>query len=176
VLICAIWYENTECTEDGYRTHDNRARNNRNNDVSVEFTIRLPSGVKVDVSTVNGSLEISGASSTVEAHTVNGKVVAASSGGPVNAGTVNGDIEVRMGTIGAEDLEFGTVNGSIVVYVPDDLNADVDMRTVNGAVESDFPMTVSGKINPRHIRATIGRGGRRIQFRTINGSVELRKR
>ena len=177
VLICALWNDNTECDEDGYRTHDDRRwdRNDRN-DVAVDFVVKLPSGVKVDVSTVNGGLEIQGASSEVEAHTVNGRVVASSSGGPVNAGTVNGDIEIEMGSLGTNNLSFETVNGSIEVVVPDGLDADVDMRTVNGRVGSDFPMTVSGRINPRHIRAMIGRGGRRIEFRTVNGSVELRKR
>lgn len=176
VLICAIWFDNTECDEDGYRTRGSNDRwGNRNMDVAVEFTIRLPAGVKVDVSTVNGALDIEGATSQVEAHTVNGGIMARSTGGPVNAGTVNGNVEVRMGATGDANLRFETVNGSVEVWVPDGLNAEVDMRTVNGRVSSDFPMTVSGRINPRHIRATIGRGGRRIEFRTINGSVELRK-
>jgi hypothetical protein len=49
------------------------------------------------------------------------------------------------------------------------------MRTVNGRVSSDFPLTLSGRINPRHIRATVGKGGRRLRFSTVNGSVDLRK-
>jgi hypothetical protein len=49
------------------------------------------------------------------------------------------------------------------------------MRTVNGSLNADFPITLSGRVNPRHLRATIGRGGRRIRFETINGSVTLRK-
>jgi hypothetical protein len=175
VIICALWYDNTDCDEDGYNVHENRWGRDRNNDVTVEFTVKLPAGVKLDASSINGGIEIDGASSVVEAHTVNGRVVATSTGGPVNAGTVNGDIEVRMATVGSDDLKFSTVNGSIEVVVPDGINADVDMRTVNGSVNSDFPMTVSGRINPRHIRATIGKGGRRIEFRTVNGSVELRK-
>jgi len=175
VVICAIWYQDTDCDEDGYRNHNDNDGRNRNNDTEVSFVVRLPAGVKLDVSTVNGGLEIDGASSTVEAHTVNGRVSATSSGGPVNAGTVNGDVEVRMGSVGDADLKFETVNGSVRVIVPENLNAEVDMRTVMGRVDSDFPMTVSGRINPRHIRATIGRGGRRLEFRTVNGSVELRK-
>jgi DUF4097 and DUF4098 domain-containing protein YvlB len=59
--------------------------------------------------------------------------------------------------------------------VPGNLNADVDMRTVNGRVNSDFPMTLSGRINPRSIRAKIGDGGRRLKFSTVNGSIELRR-
>jgi DUF4097 and DUF4098 domain-containing protein YvlB len=46
---------------------------------------------------------------------------------------------------------------------------------VNGSLTSDFPIMVQGRMNPRRIRATIGKGGRRIRLETVNGSVELRK-
>jgi DUF4097 and DUF4098 domain-containing protein YvlB len=176
VIICAFFTEDASCDEDGYRSHsrDNRERSN-NNDVSVEFTIRLPEGVKLGVSTVNGGLRVSGATSEVRAETVNGRVEATSSGGPVRAGTVNGDVDVRMRELGQGDLEFSTVNGSVSVEVPGNLDAEIDMRTVNGSLSADFPITLSGRVNPRHLHATIGKGGRRIKFETVNGSVELRK-
>lgn len=179
VLVCAIWRDITEdCDEQGYRTRDRRrSRWDRDNDddVSLEITVRVPEGVKVDVSSINGGLEIDGATSIVEAHTVNGGIDARSSGGPVNASTVNGNIDVRMGTTGSGNLDFSTTNGSITVTVPDGLNADVSMRTVNGSVGSDFPMTVNGRISPRRIAATIGRGGMRLDLSTVNGSIDLRR-
>lgn len=174
VLICAIWYESTTCDESGYHRQERREWNDRN-DVSVEFVVRVADGVKLDLNTVNGGLNIDGATAAVEARTVNGSIVARSTGGPVTASTVNGSIEAHMAKLGDKDLEFETVNGSIEVYVPDGLDAELDMRTVNGGVTSDFPLTVSGKINTRHIRATIGKGGRRIEFRTVNGGVKLYK-
>lgn len=182
VLVCAYWREvTTECSEDGYRTENNRrgdrnwSRDRSDDDVSLEITVRVPDGVKVDVSTVNGGLEVDGATSEVEAHTVNGGITARSSGGPVKATTVNGDINVRMGRLGDGDLDFSTTNGSIEVTVPDGLNANVSMRTVNGSVGSDFPMTVNGRVNPRRIAATIGRGGMRLDLATVNGSIDLRR-
>ena len=181
VLVCVYWTEvTTECSVDGYRTQNNNRRRNwdrdrEDNDVSLELTIRVPDGVKLDISTVNGGLEILGATDEVEAHTVNGGITASSSGGPVKASTVNGDIDVRMGRIGSGDLDFSTTNGSIEVTVPDGLNADVSMRTVNGSVGSDFPMTVNGRVNPRRIAATIGRGGMKLDLATVNGSIDLRR-
>lgn len=174
VIICAIWFENTTCDEDGYRTRGND-RWNRRNEVSVEFTVHLPDGVKLVSSSVNGAIRIDGATSEIDASTVNGSINASTSGGPVRAQTVNGGIEVRMRDAGTEDLDFETVNGSIEIELPADLNAELDMRTVNGRVSSDFPLTITGRINPRHIRATIGKGGRRLKVSTINGSVDIRK-
>lgn len=180
VLVCAFWRDITEeCDEQGYRTRDRRrdrwSRDNDDDDVSLEITLRVPEGVKVDVSAINGALDITGATSVVEAHTVNGGIEARSSGGPVNASTVNGEIDVRMGAIGSGNLDFSTTNGSITVTVPDGLNADITMRTVNGSVGSDFPMTVNGRISPRRIAATIGRGGMKIDLSTVNGSIDLRR-
>lgn len=177
-IICAFWTENASCDEDGYRSRgDNNNWRNRDhdNDVSVEFTVRLPAGVKLGVSTVNGGVNVSGATSEVRASTVNGRVSAMSSGGPVNAETVNGDIDVRMRELGTGDLSYSTVNGSIEIEVPANLDADIDMRTVNGSLSADFPITLQGRVNPRRIRATIGKGGRRLRLETVNGSVELRK-
>lgn len=181
VLVCAIWRDVTEeCDERGYRTQNNRNRRDRwsrdnDDDVSLEITVRLPEGVKLDVSSINGGLDITGATAEVEAHTVNGGIEARSSGGPINASTVNGEIDVRMGAIGNGNLDFSTTNGSITVTVPEGLNADITMRTVNGSVGSDFPMTVNGRISPRRIAATIGRGGMKIDLTTVNGSIDLRR-
>lgn len=176
VLICALWYETSSCDERGYHS-DSNGRGRRNNDVSVDFVVRLPQGTKVDVSTVNGSVRVDGATAEVEASTVNGGVDAVSTGGPVTASTVNGDVNVRMGALGGDDdLRYSTVNGSITVEIPGSLDADLEMSTVNGSLSSDYPMTVQGRVNPRHMRATIGKGGRLIKFNTVNGSVRLVKR
>lgn len=175
VTICALWDEDDTCDERGYRSHGHHDRD-RNDDVSVRFTVRLPRDVKVDVATVNGGVEVRGATSEVEAHTVNGRITAASTSGPVSASTVNGSLDVRMAELpGTDDLEFSTVNGSVSVEVPAALDADLEMSTVNGSLQTDFPLTVSGRIDPKHIRATVGKGGRRIKLETVNGSVELRK-
>jgi DUF4097 and DUF4098 domain-containing protein YvlB len=172
VVICAIWNDRTECDEDGYHSH-----NVRNNDVSVQFRIAVPRGVKVGVSTVNGAVGVEGATSEVEASSVNGEVEATSSGGPVTASTVNGSVTARMGRFdNDEDLNFSTVNGSVVVEFTGDLDADIELSTVNGSFHTDYPVTLNGRLDPRHLRAKLGRGGRRIRLSTVNGNVEIRRR
>jgi hypothetical protein len=176
VVICAIWSDRTDCDENGYDTH-NESRNVRNNDVSVQFRVAVPRGVKVGISTVNGAISVDGATSEVEANTVNGEVEATSSGGPVHASTVNGSVTARMGRFdNDEDLNFSTVNGTVVAEFTGDLDADIELSTVNGRFQTDYPVTVNGRLDPRHLRARLGRGGRRIKLSTVNGNVELRRR
>jgi hypothetical protein len=173
VLICALWFEDSYCDERGYHS-ESHGRNS--GDVSVDFTVRLPKGTRVDVGTVNGSINVSGATAEVRAGTVNGGIEATSTGGPVTASTVNGSVTARMGATGTEDLNFSTVNGSVTVELPGTLDAELELSTVNGRLSSDYPMMVEGRIDPRHLRATIGKGGRRLKLSTVNGSVRLVKR
>jgi DUF4097 and DUF4098 domain-containing protein YvlB len=197
VQICALW-RNSSCDEDGLRSRgrddDDDDRSSRSN-VNVRFTVRVPAGVRVSAGTVNGALRIRNVTSEVRGSTVNGSVDIENVGGPVRASTVNGgvdvttrngpvtattvngDIDVKMSALSGDGgMKFNTVNGSITVETPSSLDADVEMETMHGSISSDFPVQLSGRFGPRHARGTIGRGGRRIEMETLNGSVELRKR
>jgi hypothetical protein len=175
VLICALWGENSDCNEDGHRTRGNRS--NRNNDVTVEFRVLVPRGVRVAAHGVNGEVRVEGVSNEVDASSVNGSVYVSTVAGPVNANTVNGSVRAVMGKFDlASDLSFSSVNGTVVAEFAENINADVDLSTVNGRFLTDFPVTISGRIDPRRLRATLGKGGPRIRLSTVNGNVELRKR
>jgi putative adhesin len=177
MLICALWDQESRCDVDGYQSHSHHhGWNDDNDDVSVRFTVKLPAGVNIGVSTVNGAVSVDGATAEVDARTVNGGVEASTLGGPVNASTVNGDVEVHMADIGhATDLEYSTVNGSVTLTLPTKLDATVELSTVNGSVQSDYPLSLEGRIDPKHLHGTIGAGGLRIHARTVNGHIDLRK-
>jgi hypothetical protein len=178
ILVCAFWTEDATCSETSYNSNSrNDGWRRRDNDVAVDFDIRVPKGVKVGVFGVNGGVSVDGASSEVRAGTVNGSVDAVSIGGPVQASTVNGSVHATMGRFdGDQDLTYSTVNGTVVAEFTGDVDADIDLSTVNGRFQTDWPVTISGRIDPRRLRATLGKGGRRIRMSTVNGNVELRKR
>lgn len=176
VTVCALWGEEKSC-DDHERHHHNDYDENRHNDVSVRFTVHVAKGVKVDVNTVNGSVDVQGATAAVEAGSVNGRVEVATLGGPVNARTVNGDVRASIEHLvkSSEPLELESVNGSVQLEAPADLSADVDAETTNGGIETDFPLTISKGLVGRHVHGTVGQGGRQVQLHTTNGSVRLRK-
>jgi hypothetical protein len=175
ILVCAFWTENATCSESGYRS--NSEGRSRNNDVAVDFEVRLPKGVSVGAWSVNGEVSVDGATAEVDAGSVNGNVDATSSGGPVQSRSVNGNVHARMGRLGGdEDLDFSTVNGNVIAEFETDIDANIELSTVNGRFQTDWPVTITGRVDPRHLRATLGKGGRRIRLSTVNGNVELRKR
>jgi DUF4097 and DUF4098 domain-containing protein YvlB len=173
VTVCALWSDEKSCDDNGSHNY----HGNRRNDVQVKFTVHVAKGVRVDVNTVNGSLDVAGATSSVDAETVNGRVEVATLGGPVSAKTVNGSVHATIQHLVKTDepLELESVNGSVQLEAPADLSAEVDAETTNGGIESDFPLTISSGIVGKHIRGTVGQGGRKVQLHTTNGSVKLRK-
>ena len=175
ILVCAFWTENATCSESGYRS--NSEGRSRHNDVAVDFEVRLPKGVNVGAWSVNGEVSVDGATAEVNAGSVNGNVDATSSGGPVQSRSVNGNVHARMGRlVGDEDLDFSTVNGNVIAEFATDIDANIELSTVNGRFQTDWPVTITGRVDPRHLRATLGKGGRRVRLSTVNGNVELRKR
>ena len=174
VTICAVYPDaggkKNECAPgDGGRL------SSRDNDVSVQFSVQVPAGVRFVGETVNGDIEAGNVQANVDASTVNGDITI-SSGGLAKASTVNGSIKASLGSANWDGaLSFSTVNGGITVALPEGANADVSASTVNGGMKTDFPLTVSGQFSMKNMKGTIGSGGRKLEMETVNGSIHLKK-
>ena len=174
VTICAV-YPSDGRRENECRPGEGGHMSTHDNDVHVDFTVRVPAGVRFIGKTVNGGVDAANLASDVEANTVNGGIRIATSG-HAEAHTVNGSIVAALGRSDWSDaLEFSTVNGGITLDLPPGLSTEVRASTVNGNIESDFPLMVTGKLGPRRIHGTIGSGGRQLALSTVNGSIRLRK-
>jgi DUF4097 and DUF4098 domain-containing protein YvlB len=147
--------------------------NVRDNDVQVQFVARVPAGVAFRGQTVNGGVEAAGLSAAVDLGTVNGSVDIETASGDASGTTVNGAVRATLRGPGREPMRFSTVNGSIDVTFAGGLNADFEAETVNGTIQSDFPVTLQGRISPRHLTGRIGQGGRSLRFSTVNGGIRL---
>jgi DUF4097 and DUF4098 domain-containing protein YvlB len=130
----------------------------------------------VEVSTGNGDVQVEAASGPVRVSTGNGQVFIATSSGPVWATSGNGDVIARMKTLSRESsMNFTTGSGSVRVTLPADFNGTIDASTGNGSLNSEFEISIMGRLDPRHLRGTIGKGGPTLRLQTGNGNVELRK-
>jgi DUF4097 and DUF4098 domain-containing protein YvlB len=141
----------------------------------ASFDVMLPPGVRVDASTVNGRVTVTEAGSDVRASTVNGDIRASTMGGALALKTVNGSIRARAASLAKDaPIQLETVNGSVRAELPTPLDADVLLATVNGRITTDFLVAVTGRSSSREVRGSIGSGGRPVELRTVNGSVELK--
>jgi hypothetical protein len=177
VTICAIYPSDDSQQPNTCQPGDNSSSHNnvRNNDVQVNFVVRVPTGVDFTGRTVNGEITGKSLSGNVVSRTVNGSINISTSG-YAQAKTVNGEISAKLGSANWRgSLEFKTVNGSVNLDLPSDLSTELKADTFNGEVSSDFPLSVLGTSSRKHVSGTIGSGGRELILKTLNGSINLRR-
>lgn len=178
VTICALYpneYGEYRDCGPGDSESKNGSGNIRNNDVQVNFTIKVPDRVGFIGKTVNGAISATSLSGNVTTRTVNGEIKLSTTG-YAEATTVNGEIAARLGNAQwPNTLTFKTVNGEINIDLPPSVSTEVDAETLNGSINSDFPLEVTNLKGKKHVKGTIGTGGRDLILKTLNGSINLRR-
>jgi len=184
-VICAVYgswrHGQGRCHPDHRNRDDDRddRRNRHNNiDVEVEYEVRVPAGVEFHGGMVSGGIQVRDLRSDVDLSTVNGDIYASTSG-RAWANTVSGDIEVEMGSLAWDEMDYNTVSGDITLWLPHDFGADLRFNSISGDLRSDFDLILQGRQNRRwvgsNIRGTIGDGGRDLNVQTVSGNLDLRR-
>jgi len=172
VTICAVYPrgepgEPNDCQPGGGNSHTH------NNDVRVDFTVRVPSGVRLVARTVDGDVDAASLQGEVEANSVLGNI-RISTAGYARAKTVTGSINASLGKANwPGQIEFETITGEITLKLPADLNTEVNAESTTGDITTDFPLIVQGSLTRRAMKGTIGSGGRKLVLKTISGPIKL---
>lgn len=167
VTICAVWPAGRQtCAARGEYSHADVSETG----TQVLLTVKLPRGVALDMSTVNGSLRANKIDAPVRARSINGGIRVVASG-PADVASVNGRIDV---TVKRGSLKASTTNGSIRAQLPKRFDAVLSARTVNGSINISVAGANVTHSSRLHSLATIGAGGStKLELRTVNGSVSV---
>lgn len=141
---------------------------------SVNYEIKVPKKLDLDIHSTNGSLLISDCDGEMLLSTTNGKVRAEDVAGAVKARSTNGSITITMRRV-TEDAEmsFKTTNGSIKVYLPYKTDADLKALTTNGRIRCELPLREMYEKSKRRLEGEINDGGPLIYLKTTNGSISI---
>ncbi|MDY6907551.1 MAG: DUF4097 family beta strand repeat-containing protein [Chloroflexota bacterium] len=104
-----------------------------------DLVITVPAATDVELTTENGSIEVSGLAATADLATSNGKIVLREVSGTLIGHTSNGAIEVTD-LDGSANLK--TSNGAITVK---DARGSFGLETSNGSISFDGEMTAEGE-------------------------------
>jgi hypothetical protein len=173
VTLCAVYPTPRGKPENECGVGSDGRNSTEDNDVQVEWEVRVPRDVGFRGRTVNGDVEAMDLGRDVDLATVNGDVEL-STAGFAQARTVNGSIRARMEGDPSGDVSFETVNGSIELDVDDGLDADLDASWMNGDLETDVPFQIQGRMGRRSAEGRLGEGGPRMSLKTVNGSIRIR--
>lgn len=140
----------------------------------VQYELRVPTRLKVEITTVSGSINSSGIEGKTSLRTVNGAIQATTRQAEIKGSTVNGSIKANF-LERFQGAQFKTVNGSITVTVPADSSIACDVVQVNGNFHSDLPVALRS-VSRGGTNAEVGSGEFPLQVSTVNGSVRLKQR
>jgi len=144
-------------------------------EVTVEYTIRVPHGARVEhLGTVNGTLRIAGVEDVGDLRSVNGNIEIYEGGGAVHAHTTNGNLHLELSHICPQNgATAETTNGSVLIALPSDTQANLEARSMNGNFISELPLSVESSQRPREVNGKLGRGGPPIRLHTVNGGIRV---
>lgn len=94
------------------RTDYDNSRFSRNVNVSVDYTLTVPSGASIEAKSVSGNLKITGVRGSVRAESVSGNVTTTDTPKVETAKSVSGDV-LLSGIAIDGDLSAGSVSGSV---------------------------------------------------------------
>jgi hypothetical protein len=141
----------------------------------IDYALRVPASVTLNVSTVNGKIATRGIDGETAARTVNGTIDIEMAGThPLEATTVNGRVRAKFLT-GFQGARFKTVNGGVEATLPQTASFKVDLSQVNGDFEASFPLSIHSNPGSRRVSGEINGGEHSLKIVTVNGDVELNR-
>ena len=149
----------------------------------VEWTIKVPKGIVLDLRTTNGGVRLNDLSNDIHAKTTNGGVKGTNIvPGLIEASAVNGGIEFELGSPleAGDSIDMETVNGGVELALPNESKASIEARCVNGGVHVEgvtIKRPDDGNQNDferrRRLTGDMNGGGARVRMSTTNGGVRL---
>jgi DUF4097 and DUF4098 domain-containing protein YvlB len=143
--------------------------------VSADIDVSDVDGA-LELDSVSGAVRVQGESEDVEASTVSGRITVEARLERGSFDTVSGNIEARLDLTSRSRVDFDTVTGHIELTVPRGLDADFDISTFSGRIDCDFgpkPHRTSRYVPGSELNFSTGSGGARVSASSFSGRVTL---
>ena len=141
---------------------------------TVDYVIRVPSGIDVKAVTVNGGVDIRGITGKVIAEATNGGVRGRDLGGAIEASTTNGGVDIELSKVAGAGVTLECTNGGITLRLPADAKASIAARVTNGGIDTGgLAIQTVGTANSRRLDGDLNGGGPRISLEGTNGGIKI---
>jgi hypothetical protein len=162
----------------------------------MDLRIYVPRSARLKLNNLaGGDLRIEKVAGETEAMIVNGNIFLTAVSGAVVAHAVNGRIHADCATIVPDKpMALSSVNGNIHVTLPAYCKAQLKLQTLTGGIACDFAIQKTRTGRPSSVNAawpderplpdlpgktmagTLNGGGPPITVKTVNGSIEIKKK
>lgn len=157
----------------GRRVHWSFLGFNDGRKLRIDYTLRVPKSVTLELKTVNGRIATRGMDAATRLITVNGPIETESTGNSeLVARTVNGNVKARF-LENFQGANVKTVNGAVEATLPQNASFSVDLSQVNGDFEATFPLSIHSNPGSRRVSGEVNGGHYELTIVTVNGDIEL---
>jgi hypothetical protein len=140
--------------------------------LEIDYTLRVPRQVALDLTTVNGRIATRGTAGGTTLKSVNGAIDAEVGAGDFRAQTVNG--RIRASFVGDfRGAQLKTVNGGVQAILPTSASFTCDLSQVNGDFEATFPLSIHSHPGRRRVSGEVNGGRYELKITTVNGNVRV---
>ena len=148
----------------------------------IEWTVKVPKGLTVDLRTVNGGVRMNGLSGEIHAKTTNGGIKGVDLVvDSVEASVVNGGVDMQFAAPldSTDTVELTTVNGGVTIELPSESKATIAARAVNGGVRVSDELQATQEEESheferrRRFNGTMNGGGARVNVSVTNGGIRI---
>jgi len=144
-------------------------------------TIRVPVNTSMELRSTNAAhIDVTGVNGDLDIQTLNGAVTLTGVTGPVVARSLSGNLTVsRSRTEPDVPLSLFSLTGNIDVTLPADTKASFRISTRSGSMLSDFDLesaTSRADSVARHVEGTINGGGPDYVFETTSGNILIHRK
>ena len=178
--------------ETGRYSHSNNWSNNIKYEYNLDFYIKVPKNVSVELSAINqGEVKAKNIDAkTITATNINGPITLENIAGKTYVNALNKDINISYTKNPSKESTYKSLNGDINISVQKGLNADVSFKSLNGDIFTNVdtksaPAKInmkknSGKRGTKYsMNSTsafkIGNGGVQLNFDLLNGDVTIKE-
>lgn len=161
-------------------------------DHNMNFTVKIPRNVRVEVSTINdGEVLVKNTRGVfVKANNINGGIVLENITGQTKVHAINGAVTISYLNNPTVSSTYYSLNGDINITYQKDLSADIAFKSMNGELFTDFDIAKQyNKTSKNNTEKNskgkykyesrpmvqIGKGGINFDFETLNGDVFIKK-
>lgn len=142
-------------------------------DIEIDYVVKVPATVALSVATVNGRINTRGIEGETKATTVNGTIDVETAGTEeLKISTVNGRVKAKF-TRDFSGAKFTSVNGGVEATLPSNASFEVNLSQVNGDFEASFPLSIHSNPGSRRVSGEVNGGAHELKITTVNGDVEL---
>lgn len=159
-------------------------------DYKMDFTVKVPSGSNLVLSTVNdGDVTVANTSGAMRVDNVNGSIKLTNISREASASTINGDVDVEYSRNPEKECRFYSLNGDINAWFQKGLTANLSFDSFNGDFYTNvdhlesMPVAVEKETRGNGVRYKVkgnrfkvGNGGVFLDFETFNGNVYLKEK